>query len=512
MELQRVLVNNKIQFVIIAVVLAICYGPIVLEMGHWWYRDDNYSHGFLVPFIAGYFFWQRWPEVREKIVTPNGLGLVVIVLGLLQLLVGYLATEYFTMRASLIVVLAGIVLFWFGADILRRVALPVGYLLLMVPIPYIVYDMVAFPLKLFVTKVSVGFLKVLGVLVVREGNIIMFPSTTLEVADACSGIRSLMSLIALAVAYAYFLDVSNVRRWLIIIAAVPIAVATNAMRVIVTGILAQWWGAAAAEGFFHEFAGLAVFALAIVLLVAVGGLVKRGSSQADNHRQAEEVSAPVEAIQTSSVTPVSRYRVVIVGVLLMAASLYLNLHTDISVPPNRPLREFPVQIQLWQMKHQALFSDDVLKVLKPTDYIYREYAAGDGPAVTLYLGYHSGGKESGEIHSPKHCLPGSGWHEVSTKQVALEVAGTPLHVVRAVYQKDTSSQLYLYWFQVKGTSLSDEYSLKLAEITNSLLHQRRDSAFIRISVPFTGDEGEAIATAERFVKDFYPAIKEVLPQ
>jgi exosortase len=154
-------------------------------------------------------------------------------------------------------------------------ALPLGYLIFMVPIPYIIYDMAAFPLKLFVTRVSVAFLKIVGVVVMREGNIIMFPTTTLEVADACSGIRSLISLLAIAVAYAFVMQTSNARRWIIIFSAIPIAVATNALRVIITGILAQWWGAKAAEGFFHEFAGMAVFVLAMVMLVTFGELLRR---------------------------------------------------------------------------------------------------------------------------------------------------------------------------------------------------------------------------------------------
>jgi exosortase len=179
------------------------------------------------------------------------------------------------MRTSLIVLLAGMTLFWFGREVLKGMALPLGYLIFMVPIPYIIYDMIAFPLKLFVARVSVAFLKIVGVVVIREGNIIMFPTTTLEVADACSGIRSLISLLAIAAAYAFLMKTSTARRWLIIFSAVPIAVASNALRVIVTGILAQWWGAQAAEGFLHEFAGIAVFALALVLLIVFGEMLRR---------------------------------------------------------------------------------------------------------------------------------------------------------------------------------------------------------------------------------------------
>lgn len=268
--------QRKLHLAVILFTAAFAYHRVVPDMVRQWYRDDNYSHGFLVPLVAGYFLMQLWPKVRETEAEPDGtLGLAVVILSQIQLFLAWLASEYFTMRSSLVILIAGVTLLFFGRRILKSLALPIGYLVFMVPIPYIIYDSVAFPLKLFISKVSVAFLRMIGVVVLREGNIIMLPSTTLEVADACSGIRSLMSLLALAVAYAFVVHLSTARRWILICSAVPIAVATNAMRVIVTGILAQWWGARAAEGFFHEFAGLAVFALAMVLLVAEGALLRR---------------------------------------------------------------------------------------------------------------------------------------------------------------------------------------------------------------------------------------------
>jgi exosortase len=275
MTLSIAIKTYRLQLFLILALLAVLYPTIIKDMAIQWYSDENYSHGFLVPIISAYFIYTRRDELMSAEVIPWDFGLAVIVAGLLQLLIAWLGVEYFTMRTSLIVVLGGMVLYFFGKRVFSLSLLPICYLFLMVPIPYIIYDAMAFPLKLFVTKVSVGFLQLVGVVVLREGNIIMFPSTTLEVADACSGIRSLMSLIALAVAYAFFMRIPNVKRWIIIIAAVPIAIATNSLRVIITGILAQWWGAKAAEGFFHEFAGLAVFALAMVMLVSLGSLLGR---------------------------------------------------------------------------------------------------------------------------------------------------------------------------------------------------------------------------------------------
>jgi exosortase len=263
----------RLQLLFALLCLAAIYRGVIPAMVHEWYDDANYSHGFIVPLIAGYFLYQRRDELYEVTVQPWWPGLALIFLGLLQLVVGWLGTEFFTMRSSLVVTLAGMTLFFFGKRLFGLMLLPLGYLMFMVPLPYLVYDSIAFPLKLFVTRVSIYFLKLVGVVVLREGNIIMLPLTTLEVADACSGIRSLISLLALAVAYAYFLKVSPPKRAIVIAAAIPIAVSANMFRVIGTGLLAQYWGAKAAEGFFHEFAGMAVFVVAIVLLVALGSLL-----------------------------------------------------------------------------------------------------------------------------------------------------------------------------------------------------------------------------------------------
>ncbi|WP_045220287.1 exosortase A [Desulfonatronum thioautotrophicum] len=264
---------NKFYLLGLLPLLGVLYSGIFPDMVLDWYNDENYSHGFLVPFISAFFIYQRWDDLRTTPAEPSNLGLLVIAGGLGLLSLGYVGTEYFSMRVSLVILLAGLVLYFFGIKVFKKLSLPLGFLVLMVPIPYIVYDAAAFPLKLFVTEFSVATLKLLGVIVWHEGNIIMFPNTVLEVADACSGLRSIMSLLALGVAFAFLTQKSMVKRWLIIFSTLPIAVLTNAMRVIVTGFLAQYWGAQVAEGFFHDFAGFAVFFVAMVLLLAFGGFL-----------------------------------------------------------------------------------------------------------------------------------------------------------------------------------------------------------------------------------------------
>ncbi|QSV45046.1 exosortase C-terminal domain/associated protein EpsI [Geobacter benzoatilyticus] len=206
------------------------------------------------------------------------------------------------------------------------------------------------------------------------------------------------------------------------------------------------------------------------------------------------------------------FRFIIVYVLFTLVALYMNIHADISVPPNKPFAEFPMRVGDWRMTRQDIFSDNVLNILSPTDYLARRYETPDGMRADLYVGYHGGGKGTGGIHSPKHCLPGSGWFQASSETTTLKVGLETIHLVRAVFQKGESSELIFYWFQVRDRSLTDEYALKLSEITNSMLYRRRDTSFIRITIPFETDKEKALAAGTAFIKAFYPEISGFLPR
>jgi len=270
---------NKWYVAAYCVVIALVYHEIIVDMVADWARDDNYSHGFLVPLVSGYFLWANRKSILRTTVKPAGWGLVIVLLGVAQLVVGSLATEYFTMRTSMIVITGGTIIYILGWEPYKRMQLALLYLFLMVPIPAIIYDSMTMPLKLFVAKISVKGLVFFGYPVLREGNIIMLPNITLEVADACSGLRSLMSLIALSVAFAFLTQRGIWKKWVLIVSALPVAVITNILRVFGTGILAKHYGSVAAEGFFHEFAGFMVFFVAMVIMAVIGWLLKLGEKR-----------------------------------------------------------------------------------------------------------------------------------------------------------------------------------------------------------------------------------------
>jgi exosortase A len=258
---------NILSLIIFLIAFGFLYWQTIYRMVIIWQNDSNYSHGFLIPFIAGYILWQKRDRIKNVAASPSNLSILIVIAGLLVYLIGNLSGESYTMRFSMLIVLAGTILFTYGIGLFKVVSFPFFYLIFMLPLPYILYDSVAFPLKLFVSKISVDFLKLIDVLVLREGNIIYLADTTLEVVDACSGIRSIISLLALSTFLAYLTQKKWIKRIVLVVLAVPIAIFVNSLRVIGTGVLADKYGAEVAEGFFHEFAGLMIFGVAIVMLV-----------------------------------------------------------------------------------------------------------------------------------------------------------------------------------------------------------------------------------------------------
>lgn len=256
--------------------LGILYGAIVPPMIRDWATDENYSHGFLIPVISAYILWTKRGELAAaaRVGSGSALGLLLCLGALATFVVGRAGAEFFLQRSSLVLLLLGLALWFWGWPVFRIALGPLAFLFFMVPLPYLIYDAIAFPLKLFAAKVATESLFYLGVPVFREGNIIHLASQTLEVADACSGIRSLVSLVALGVVYAYFTEPVLWKRVAIVVSTIPIAIASNVFRVAGTGLLAHHVGAEAAEGFFHTFSGWLVFVVAFVLLFAVGGALK----------------------------------------------------------------------------------------------------------------------------------------------------------------------------------------------------------------------------------------------
>lgn len=263
---------------ILAALVAL-YWQVFARLFDAWTNDGNYSHGWLIIPLAAYFAWERRGRLLAAPVRPSLFGLVVIVGSMGVLLAGLLGAELFLSRISIVGTVAGIVLFLYGWAHLRVLVFPLAFLLLMIPIPSIIFNQIAFPLQLLASQFGEFCMTTARIPVLREGNVLILATTTLEVAEACSGIRSLISLITLGLVFGYFSDSRVWVRTAIVASAIPVAIVANGMRVAGTGIAASWYGPKAAEGFFHDFSGWAVFAVAFVLMLAIHRLIVRLAPQ-----------------------------------------------------------------------------------------------------------------------------------------------------------------------------------------------------------------------------------------
>ncbi|MBZ5724741.1 MAG: exosortase [Acidobacteriia bacterium] len=248
------------------VLMIACYAPVLKLLVWQWDNDPDMGHGFFVPVIAGFIVWQRRAELLSMTPRPNWWGLAVVLYGGLQLVIATLGAELFLARTAFVITLIGAVWLLGGDAIMKKLAFPLFLLFFMVPIPSVVYNRITFPLQILASRLAENALPLLGIPVAREGNILNLPNQQLSVVEACSGIRSLLSLTFLSLVYGFFFEKKAWMRVLLFLATIPIAIVANASRVTLTGVISQW-KPELAEGFFHESTGWVIFMIALVILI-----------------------------------------------------------------------------------------------------------------------------------------------------------------------------------------------------------------------------------------------------
>ncbi len=263
--------------------LVLAYLPVVTGLVKQWNNDEDMGHAFFVPIVAAYVAW----DSREKILNinpePSFFGIFLMIWGMLQLYLGALGAEFFLQRSALLISLVGLVLATGGWKLLRALAFPLSLLIFMIPIPAIVYNRITFPLQLFASSVAENVLLFLDIPVNRDGNVLTLASQTLSVVEACSGIRSLLSLTFLSLVYAYFFDKRPAMRWYLLLTTIPIAIIANAGRVTITGILSEKVSPEMARGFYHEVEGWVVFMIAGLLLALTHLFLSRFLNWREKH-------------------------------------------------------------------------------------------------------------------------------------------------------------------------------------------------------------------------------------
>ena len=259
---------------LLLILLVALYSRIALKLVNDWYELPDFSHGFLIPFFVAFLLWDKRETLRKVPLQPSWAGLSLVFLGLFLLLTGVFGADLFLSRISFLLLVAGMVWTLLGRAMMTELKFVLFVFLLAIPLPSVLFNQITFPLQLLASQLASSLLPFAGVPVLREGNVIQLPAMQLEVAEACSGIRSLMSLFTVAVIYGYFLERATWRRVVLALAALPIAVAANVVRIFGTGLCVQYWNPDKAVGFFHEFSGWLMFLVSLACLYLVHAVMR----------------------------------------------------------------------------------------------------------------------------------------------------------------------------------------------------------------------------------------------
>ena len=273
LEATRLPASSSWQLGVLSALILWLYGSTLIHLGAQWWQNPNFSHGFFVPLFSAWVVWQERDGLARISSRPSWSGLAIIAVAMFTLTVGQMGAELFLARSSFLLVLAGVTVLLYGWSFFRAVFFPWAFLVLMIPIPAIIFNPITFRLQLLASRVAAITLPIFGVPILREGNVINLPSMALEVAEACSGIRSLISLITLAIIYGYLTERRRWARWVLALASVPIAVVANSVRIVGTGLLVQYWDPDKAEGYFHASWGVIIFFVSLVMLYALHRLI-----------------------------------------------------------------------------------------------------------------------------------------------------------------------------------------------------------------------------------------------
>jgi len=499
-------IKSIIALALFCACFAFLYRNVFLGLWQQWATDDNYTHGFFVIPVALFFVWERRHRLRAAARQQSILGLVIVLASVGLLLIGLLGAELFLTRISLLGTIVGAVLFLYGRQHLRILLFPLAFLLLMIPIPRIVFDEVAFPLQLLAARFGEAALLAVNVPVLREGNLIVLPHTTLEVVEACSGIRSLISLLMGVIIFAYFTDRRQSVRTIIVLSTVPIAIVANGLRLFGTGLAVQYYGPAAAEDFFHAFSGWIIFIVAFLMIYLLKKLIVW---VAPAKQQPATANKPVSS---NSVREPAYARMVVLSVSLALGAVYLEHATKTeAVLIREPLSRLPMEIGNWQGRPTLPLSERIVAFLGVTEYLSRVYI-NSGPApIDLYIGYYQSQRTGETIHSPKNCLPGGGWAPVRSDRIKIPIGAGAVEVNRYIIQKGLDKALVLYWYYGAGRVIASEYQAKIYLVLDAIRKNRTDGALVRVVFPVIDSEKNAEQEAVDFVKSLFPLLSRNLP-
>lgn len=484
-----------------------------------WLTTEEYSHGILIPVVATFLAWQRLPAIRAMTLHGSWTGLAVAVAGLAISWLGLLGSVFVLEQYAFVIVLAGLVMALGGWPLLVRLKAPLLILVLMVPLPNFFSNNLSLQLQLLSSQIGVWFIRLFGISVYLEGNVIDLGTYKLQVAEACSGLRYLFPLITLAFVIACFWRVAAWKRVLLVLSAIPLTVLMNSFRIGSIGWLVDHWGPSLAEGAVHEFQGWALFMVCALLLVIEARALGWLTGDRRRWRDVFDISLAADPAR-SGAPPVPRS---LSRPFLAAAALVIVFGLTVLLLPARaeaiPVRSnfvsFPTQVGEWQGRRSTLESG-ILDTLQLDDYLMADYRAGAGQPVNFYVAWYNSQRSGQSAHSPRSCLPGGGWTITDFRQRSIAevpLKGGPLRVNRALIEQGESRALVYYWFKQRDRDVTNEYAVKWWLFRDAVGRNRTDGALVRlVRVLAPGEElARADADMVRFARQAVPMLTAYVP-
>lgn len=505
-------------FAVISALLLFTFYDGLHELVAAWEEKEEYSYGYIIPFLTLFFVWQKKDLLERIPFSGTWWGVTMTALGLGLFVVGSLSTFYHVMQYAFLTVLFGLVLAYTGVRGFKILAVPLLILVFMIPLPGFIFSDLSNQLQLASSAIGVTVIRLFGISVFLDGNVIDLGSFKLQVVEACSGLRYLFPLMTLAFLSAYIFQGPFWKRAVIFLSSIPITVFMNSFRIGAIGIMVEYWGQSMAEGFLHDFEGWVVFMSCTALLVGEMWLLARIGADGRPLREIFGIDfpapTPADAQVIARTLPKTFVGSAILLMLITLVSLALPHRTEV-IPARQDFSTFPLTIGEWKGKNERI-EPIYLDILKLDDYFIADFVDKDQRPVNFYVAYYAAQNKGSTSHSPRTCIPGGGWNitNISRYPVKDILQGTtPLMVNRTVIQKGDVKQLVYYWFQERGRNVTDETLVRWFIFWDALVRNQTYGALIRLTT--TVQKGEALADADSrlagFAKAMSPQLKSYVP-
>jgi exosortase D (VPLPA-CTERM-specific) len=491
----------------------VAFGGALVQLVNQWAAREEYSHGFLIPIVAVGLLWARRDALRTNLGQPVWAGPVLVLLATVIHIIGEVSAFHIFSQVGFVLAIIGLVLGLGGYPLLRTAIIPILFLLFAIPMPGFIDSSMSLRLQLVSSELGAFFIRLTGIPVYLDGNVIDLGYYKLQIVDACSGLRYIYPLLSLSFLAAYLFRAPFWQRALVFISAVPITIVMNSIRIGIFGVTVNYWGTRAADGVLHLFEGWFIFlacggmlALEIYVLARVSG-----KSFFEVFSFPKVTYEPIQG-QNAKTT----HQALLVGSLLFLcvaglAAFYISNHSEII--PDRPrFIAFPERVGPWQ-GHALLLDPDTERTVRPDDYLFSDYKGFDGQAVNFYVGYYASQRKGDKPHSPSDCIPGNGWKIIKFEQTAYDDSGVKWPLNRVVIEKNAIKQVVYYWFDERGKKLANEYLTRWYLLVDAALMNRTDGALVRLTTQVRGGETEYDADhrLQAFIHDALPTLSEFLP-